>query len=100
MAKKIDGVIEAVRMKNGQIAAVRMFERRGATYSDWLLLDRKTLLERLREGRSFVTGTREKFLAGTFKQDHPVWLVSAKGQEFISTREQADADILEGVPFF
>ncbi len=34
MAKKFDGVIEAVRYKNGQIAVVRAFERRGTTFSD------------------------------------------------------------------
>jgi hypothetical protein len=32
MAKKYDGVIEAVHYKNGQIVVVRAFERRGATF--------------------------------------------------------------------
>ncbi|MDP1779148.1 MAG: hypothetical protein Q8K73_02630, partial [Anaerolineales bacterium] len=50
MAKKIDGVIEAVRYKNGQITWVRAYERRGATFSDRVLLDRKTLLQRLQKG--------------------------------------------------
>ena len=100
MAKKIDGVIEAVRFKNGQIATVRVFERRGATFSDWLMLDRKTLVERLKSGKSFVTGTREEFLAGTFSTKHPVVLVQRDGREVVSTRENADGDLLENVPFF
>jgi len=50
MTKKVDGVIEAVRYKNGQIVIVRAYERRGATFSDHVLLERKTLLERLQKG--------------------------------------------------
>ena len=52
MAKKFDGIIEAVRYKNGQIVTVRAYERRGATFSDRLLIERKDLLERLKTGSS------------------------------------------------
>ena len=48
---KFDGVIEAVRYKSGKIEVVRAYERRGATFSDHVLLDRKELLERLRGGK-------------------------------------------------
>ena len=34
MAKKIDGIIEAARYKNGQITVVRAYERRGASFSE------------------------------------------------------------------
>lgn len=100
MAKKIDGVIEAVRYKNGQITIVRAFERRGTTFSDQLLLDRKTLLERLQKGMKFVTGSREDLLASTFKISKPVMLVKANDREFIATLENPERDELENVPFF
>lgn len=100
MAKKIDGVIESVRYKNGQIAAVRAYERRGATFSDRLLLDRKTLLERLQQGKHFVSGSREELMASTFKTDSPILLVTTDGHEYIATRENAANDDLEGVAFF
>jgi hypothetical protein len=100
MAKTIDGVIESVRLKNGQISAVRVFERRGSAFSDWIVLDRKTLLERLQKGKSFVTGSREELLAGTFKVNMPVLLVKGQDREFIATRENAESDLLENVPFF
>ncbi len=100
MTKKVDGIIEAVRYKNGQITIVRAFERRGAAFSDWTLLDRKTLLERLKDGWSFATGSRKDFLAGTFAVDKSVRLVEKGGQEFIATRENPDQDELENVPFF
>jgi hypothetical protein len=99
MVKKIDGVIEAVRYKNGQISMVRAYERRGATFSDRVLLDRKMLLERLRKGQQFVTGSREEFLAGTFKTGKSL-LALKKDHELITTRENATHDELEEVPAF
>lgn len=100
MAKHIDGLIEAVRFKNGQIQLVRAYERRGFTFSDWVLLDRKALIERLKKGKKFVTGSRQEFLASTFHTQKPVILVKNNGQEYIATREDATHDELEHVPFF
>jgi nicotinamidase-related amidase len=100
MAKKIDGVIEAARYKNGQIVAVRIYERRGATFSDRVLLDRKTLLERLKSGQQFVGGSREELHASTFKIGKPVMIVKQDDHELLSTRENATHDELEEVPFF
>ena len=100
MPKKFDGVIEAVRYKNGQILAVRAYERRGATFSDHILIDRKELLERIKGGKRFMTGSRKEFLASTFESGKAVQLVSRNGKEFISTRDTADHDELEQVPVF
>jgi hypothetical protein len=96
MAKKFDGVIEAVRYKNGQLVAVRAFERRGATFSDRVLLSRQELLDRLKKGQTFVIGKRKDLLASTFVvQDKPVQVFNRNGQEIISTRPDADHDELE-----
>jgi uncharacterized protein YjhX (UPF0386 family) len=100
MAKKFDGVIEAVRYKNGQIVTVRAYERRGATFSDHVLIDRKDLLERVKSGKQFVTGSRKELMASTFEQGKPVKVVSRDGKEYISTRDGADHDELELVPVF
>ncbi len=100
MAKKFDGVIEAVRYRNGQIEVVRAFERRGAAFSDRVLIERHELLKRLKEGRKFVTGKRKEGLGGTFEQGQPVQLVSRDGTDFISTRTDANQDVLEQVPVF
>jgi hypothetical protein len=101
MAKKFDGVIEAVRYKDGKIDVVRAFERRGAAFGDRVLLTRKELLERLKKGRKFVVGKRKEFLAGTFEvQDKPVQVLARNGQELISTRPEADHDELEQAPLF
>lgn len=100
MAKKIDGVIEAARYKNGQIMIVRVYERRGATFSDRVLLDRKTLLERLKGGQQYVIGSREELKASTFKLGKPVMIVKQDEHELLSTRDNATRDELEEVPFF
>ena len=100
MAKKFDGVIEAVRYKNGQIVVVRAFERRGAAFSDRILMDRKELLERLKDGRKFIVGQRREFWAGTFDPGKPVQVISRDGKDFISTRIDADRDELEQAPVF
>ena len=100
MTKKFDGVIEAVRYKNGQIVTVRAYERRGATFSDHVLLDRREVLERIKNGKHFVTGSRKEFLASTFEAGKPVHVTSRNGKEIISTREDADRDELEQVPVF
>ena len=100
MAKKFDGVVEAVRYSDGQIQVVRAFERRGAAFSDHVLIERHELLERLKKGKRFVTGQRKQLLAGTFEQGKPLQIVQRDGKEFVSTRENADHDELEQVPMF
>lgn len=100
MAKKIDGVIEAVRYKNGQIQFVRAYERRGFTFSDRVMLDRKTLIERLQKGKIFTTGTRQDLMASTFKTNKSVMVVNDNGHDFIATNSNAKHDELESVPFF
>ena len=98
MAKKFDGIIEAVHYKNGQIVTVRAYERRGATFSDRVLIERKDLLERIKSGKKFLIGSRKEYLASTFEVGKPVLVVNRDGRDFLSTREGADRDELENVP--
>lgn len=100
MAKQIDGVIEAVRLKNGQIACARVYERRGKIYSDCALLDRKALVEKLQQGQTYALGARKEFLGVTLTTGKLVKLVKRDGREFVSTHENAERDELEGALFF
>lgn len=100
MAKKFDGVVEAVRYKDGQIQVVRAFERRGAAFSDRIMIERHELLQRLKKGKKFVTGHRKELMGGTFEQGKPLQIVKQDGKEFVSTRENGDRDELEQVPVF
>lgn len=97
---KFDGVIEAVRYRGGKIELVRAYERRGATFSDRVLLDRAALLDRLKKGKRFVTGQRTPLLASTFEVGKPVNLVGHDGTMIMTTLAQHHEDQLEGVPDF
>ncbi len=98
--QKFDVVVEAVRYKNGKIELVRVYERRGASFTDRILMDRKTLLEWLKDGKRFVTGQRKEYLASTFEVGKPLKLVGADGKQVVTTQVDADHDELEGVPSF
>jgi hypothetical protein len=98
--KKFDGIIEAARYQDGRILLVRAFERRGATWSDRVLLRRDELLDRLKNGKKFATGHRIEFMAGTFETGAAVQAVGQDGQELLSTSPDAQKDELEGVPLF
>ena len=97
--KKLDGIVEAVHYtRNGQIDFVRAYERRGVTFSDRILLDRKTLLERLKAKKRFATGQRKERMAGTFETGRDLLLVERDGKEYVSTRAEAARDELDGAP--
>jgi len=97
---KVDGVIEAVRYKGGKVEVVRAYERRGATFSDRILLNRKKLIDRLQQGRRFVTGERREFMASTFEIGKSVNLIGGEDAQVISTRDQSEHDELDGIPIF
>ena len=100
MAKKFDGVVEAVRYKNGQIVMIRAYERRGSSFSDRVIIERKDLLERLKKGKKFITGSRREFLASTFESGKPLQVVRQDGKEFVATRDGVERDELEQTPVF
>lgn len=97
MAKRPDVVVEAVRYEDGKIRWVRAFERRGATYSDWLLLGRADLAERLKQGKRVVLGRRTENMASTFETDGQVFLADS---DAIATRKDSKSDNLEGALLF
>jgi hypothetical protein len=106
MAVKFDGVIEAVRYSpQGSISLVRAYERRGAAFSDHLLLDRATLVLRLKKGLKFITGERVAYMGGVFRPGSPVRLVKRGEQDVLVTGNPSgdpsgEHDNLEGVPLF
>ncbi len=97
---KIDGVIEAVHYApDGKIAWVRVYERRGPTYSDRVLLDRETLLARLKAKKLFVIGRRLPHVASTFDVSLPVRVIREQDTEVVVTGYlHSPHDRLEGAP--
>jgi hypothetical protein len=92
MAKKqkIDGVIEAVRyLPGGQIDWVRAYLRRGATFSDRVIISRKELVDRIKAGKNFMIGQREEYKASTFQVSNWVELKSDANREWLGVVSQA-----------
>ncbi len=101
MAKeKFDGVVEAVHFaSDGEIAWVRAYERRGSIYSDRILLDRKTLIERIKSGKRFFTGQRIPLEAGSFEIFHPIRVIGQDGHPILVTGySSVQKDTMDGVP--
>jgi hypothetical protein len=70
---KFDGVIEAVHYTpGGQIILVRAYERRGAVWSERILIGRNELVGRLKQGKRFVTGQRKEYLGSNFQTGRAV----------------------------
>jgi hypothetical protein len=100
---KYDGVIEAVRYAPpGRITVVRAYERRGPTFSDWVLISREELVRRLQAGKRFVAGERQPQLASTFTVASAICLVEKDGQKYLATVDAPviGSDSLVGVPLF
>ncbi|MCS6994388.1 MAG: hypothetical protein N2117_15810 [Anaerolineales bacterium] len=97
MPARFDGVIEAVRYApDGKIEFVRAYERRGAAFSDHVLIQRDALIERLKQGKKFVTGRRKANLGGMFEVGASVLLSG----DSVTTRPGVQGDFLEDVPVF
>jgi hypothetical protein len=96
--KKIDAVIEAVRyLPDGRIAVVRAYEARGAIWSDHILLDRSELVERLKKGKTILTGQRKAYFGTSLQTGTPVKFE----RDFVTTGSIAgQRDQLNGVPVF
>ena len=98
---KFDGVVEAVRYtQKGEIDWVRVYERRGPTWSDHFLLERGELLARLKNGKRFYTGKRINYMASEFELDQKVRVEKQNGNEIIISEKtiQKSIDHLDGVP--
>jgi hypothetical protein len=101
---KMDGVIEAVRYTpEGQIDLVRMYQRRGAAFSDCVLVSRPELIAQLKNRKKVYIGQRQQYLAGTFTLGLALRLVGRAGREVVTasaTRSSTLVDSLTGVPLF
>jgi tartrate dehydratase beta subunit/fumarate hydratase class I family protein len=102
MAKKWDGIIEAVRYEpGGKVALVRLYERRGPTYSDRVIRTRPELIEQLEKGKKIALGRRLEFMAGTFQADQALQLGKLNGAVVLHTGHIAsEQDDLRTTPHF
>jgi hypothetical protein len=100
-ARKFDVVLVAVRYgeEGGRLNVAQGYERRGFVWGDLVLLDRRSLVERLRAKKRVVTGHQAE-LPGDFEVTATVHLTKDRGKEIIvADGHQAERDDL-GLPLF
>jgi hypothetical protein len=97
---KFDGVLEAAHFKpDGQLDWVRVYQRRGAVFSDRILLSRGEFVKQLKVGRRYMVGERILNQGGTFNVSQPVHLVQSDGKPVIAVgNTKPGVDDLTGVP--
>lgn len=96
--KKIDAVITAVRyLPDGNIETVRLHQRRGAVWSDHVLLERRALVEQLEKGKAIVTGKRTTHMGSTFETGQALCY---DNQIISAGQAPGKRDLLTGVPVF
>lgn len=93
---KLDGVVEVAHYHDDGLAWVRAYERRGPTWSDHVLLDRETLVERLKSGKKFYIGSRIKNEASEFETKARLVLVD--GHIVTEGTRSAKQDELKDLP--
>jgi hypothetical protein len=97
---KYDGIVQAVHYTpQGQVAWVRVFLRRGPTWSDVILLDRQSLIDQIGAGKRFMAGDRVPLLAGSFEVSKPIKILSKDDGKILITGDLvSEKDCLDGVP--
>jgi hypothetical protein len=97
---KYDGVLETAHFKiDGQLDWVRVYQRRGAVFSDRILLSRAAFIDQLKTGKRYVVGERILNMGGKFTVNQPVQLQERDGKQVIAVgTAQPAADDLTGVP--
>ena len=95
-----DGVVEAAHYKpDGQHDWVRVYERRGAVFSDRILLNRDAFIRQLKVGKRYMVGERLINMGAKFSVSQPVHLLNQNGnQVLVVGNTQANKDVLDGVP--
>ncbi len=99
-APKFDGVLEAVHYApDGKVGWVRVYEGRGPTFSDRLVVDRRTFIERIQAGRKYMVGKRVPLMASSFDVSVPVrYIANGEDGVLVAGDGQASRDTLKGVP--
>jgi len=99
---KYDLVVEAVRYSPaGEIEKARLYERRGASYSDMVIRSRADLVKTLQAGKTVLAGKRQHQLASTFESIGMLRLSGSKETPvFVFGEDDAIKDTLPGLPLF
>jgi hypothetical protein len=98
--KNDDGIIVAAHYKaDGDIDWVQAFLRRGPIWSDVVIISREALVEQIKSGKNYVTGTRVEYMGTTFETADVVNLITSNDHNILVTGDiDSETDRLENVP--
>ena len=99
---KFDGVIEAVhRSPDGSIEYARLYERRGSTWSDHILVPREELIRQIASGKKFTLGERKPYEGSNFILFAPITVEDSGGKKVLVSGKTSNAAIdLPNAPIF
>ena len=98
--KRADGVVDAAHFgPDGELLWLRAYERRGPTWSDLVLLDRQSLIQRMEAGKRFYVGKRRDYEASEFDLGERIQLQGKKkARVLVIGKGRADQDRLDALP--
>ena len=99
---KFDYMIEAIHYTaDGVLEKVRLYEKRGPSFSDRVMISRDQLIHILKSGKKVVSGTRKAYLGSTFDLTGEIQLSGSKDAPTIVLGEEPSSqDQLAGLPIF
>jgi hypothetical protein len=99
---KFDYLVEAVHYSPaGELEQIRLYERRGPSFSDRIIINRDQLIHHLMAGKKVVVGNRIPFLASTFNQVGEIELSGSKeAPVLVMGGVIASKDSLTGIPVY
>jgi hypothetical protein len=102
ISRKADMVVVAARYDpaDGRLLRAQAYERRGAVWTDLVLLDRDELLARLRSRRRVYSGAVEPGIPGNFSVRGRLRLQEANGRAVLALETSPTGNDELGVPIF
>lgn len=99
---KFDYLIEAVHYSSaGILEEFRIYEKRGPSFSDHVLISRDELIHLLKKGKKVVVGSRKSYLGSTFEINGEIQLSGSKDlPSIVLGEEPSNQDQLAGIPVF
>jgi hypothetical protein len=99
---KFDYLVEAVHYSPaGVLEKIRLYERRGPSFSDRIIINRDELIHYLVAGKKVAAGNRISFLASTFNQTGEIQISGSKeAPVLVIGGEIASKDSLSAIPVY
>ena len=99
---KFDYLVEAVHYSpTGELEKIRLYERRGPSFSDRIIINRDELIHYLVAGKKVAAGNRISFLASTFNQTGEIQISGSKeAPVLVMGGDITSKDSLSGIPVY